>query len=104
MKNRITLFLLFVSASIRGGRYETQRQAFSYGTRFSLGLSEISRPICSGTWRKTGETHGLTSLREGRGRGADAAEGADHVARRGMLERLQTVRWPPWKRPAGATE
>lgn len=70
---------------------------------FSLRLSEISRPICSGTWRRW-ETLELTSLRERRGRGADAAEGADHVARRGMLERLQTVRWPPWKRPAGATE
>lgn len=46
----------------------------------------------------------LTSLRERRGRGTDAAEGADHVARRGMLEGLQAVRRPPWKRPAGAAE
>lgn len=47
--------------------------------------------------------HGLTPLREGRGCGADAAQGADHVARRRMLQRLQAVRRPPWKRPTGAT-
>lgn len=42
-------------------------------------------------------------MREGRGSGADAAQGADHVARRRMLQRLQAVRRPPWKRPTGAT-